>query len=95
MLQKLSADWTRENIMLSTVVRGICFAEPDTIHVFKIYLGVFGEGTRLAMPKTIYTPDSSSLKPGSGATEGVLDKGVLRQPDYVLMPDCWTMKIQD
>ena len=38
--------------MLSTVVHGICFAEPDTIHVFKIYLGVFGEGTRLAMPKT-------------------------------------------
>ena len=23
------------------------------IHVFKIYLEVFGEGTRLAMPKTI------------------------------------------
>ena len=32
-----------------------------------------GEGTRLAMPKTICVPDSSSLKPGSGATEGVLD----------------------
>ena len=59
--------------MLSTVVCGICFAEPDTIHVFKVYLEVFGEGTRLAMPKTIYTPDSSSLKHGSGATEGVLD----------------------
>ena len=29
--------------------------------------------TRLAMPKTICAPDSSSLKPGSGATEGVLD----------------------
>ena len=28
------------------------FAEPDTIHVSKIYLGVFGEGTRLAMLKT-------------------------------------------
>ena len=34
------------------VVCGIYFAEPDTIHVFKIYLGVFEEGTRLAMPKT-------------------------------------------
>ena len=54
----------------------ICLAEPDTVLVFGIYLGVFGEGTRLAMPKTIYAPDSSSLKPGSGATEGVLDKGV-------------------
>ena len=61
------------NIVLSTVVCGICFAEPDTILVFKIYFGVFGEGTRLAMPKTICVPDSSSLKPGSGASEGVLD----------------------
>ena len=31
--------------------------------------------TRLVMPKTICTLDSSSLKPGSGATEGVLDWG--------------------
>ena len=35
------------------VVCGICLAEPDTILVFKIFYGVFGEGTRLAMPKTI------------------------------------------
>ena len=61
------------NIVLSTVVCGICFAEPDTILVFKFFYGVCGEGTRLAMPKTICAPDSSSLKPGSGATEGVLD----------------------
>ena len=61
------------NIVLSTVVCGIYFAEPDTILLFKIYFEVFGEGTLLAMPKTIYTPDSSSLKPGSGTTEGVLD----------------------
>ena len=61
------------NIVLSTVVCGICFAEPDTILVFKIFYGVFGGGTRLAMLKTICAPDSSSLKPGSGATEGVLD----------------------
>jgi len=69
--------------------------EPDTVLVFGIYLGVFGDGTRLAMPKTIYALDSSSLKPGSGATEGVLDKGVSGQPDYMLWPDYWTMKIQD
>ena len=50
------------NIVLYTVVCGICFAEPDTILVFKIFFGVFGEGTRLAMPKTICAPDSSSLK---------------------------------
>ena len=70
-------------------------AEPDTVLVFRIYLGVFGDGARLAMPKTICAPDSSSLKPGSGATEGVMDKGVSGQLDYVLWPDCWTMKIQD
>ena len=51
----------------------IFFAEPDTTLVFKIFYGVFGGGTRLAMPKTIYAPDLSSLKPGSGAIEGVLD----------------------
>ena len=55
------------------VVYRICFAEPDMILVFKIIYGVFGEGTRLAMPKTTCAPDSSSLKPGSGATEGVLN----------------------
>ena len=42
------------------------------ILVFKIFYGVFGEGTRLAMSKTICASDTSSLKPGSGATEGVL-----------------------
>ena len=60
-------------IVLSTVVCEICLAEPDTILVFKIFYGVFRDGTRLAMPKTICALDSSSLKPGSGATEGVLD----------------------
>ena len=34
------------------VVCGTCFAELDTIFVFKIFYGVFGGGTRLAMPKT-------------------------------------------
>ena len=70
-------------------------AEPDTVLVFGIYIGVFGDGTRLAMPKTIHVPDSSSLKPGLGATEGVLDKVVSGQPDYMHWLDCWTMKIQD
>ena len=56
------------------VVCGICFAGPNTIFVRKQF-GVFGGGTRLAMPKTICAPDTSSLKPGSGATEGVLTKG--------------------
>ena len=55
------------------VVCGIYFAELDTILVFTIFYELFGEGTHLAMPKTKCEPDSSSLKPGSGATEGVLD----------------------
>ena len=61
------------DIILSIMVCGVCFAEADTILMFKIYCGVFREGTRLAMPKTICTPDSSSLKPGSWATKGALD----------------------
>ena len=40
-------------IVLSTVVCEICLAELDTVLVFGIYLGVFGDGTRLAMSKTI------------------------------------------
>ena len=55
------------------MVCGTRFAEPDTILVFEIFYEVFGGGTRLAMSKTICAPDSSSLKPGSGATEGVLN----------------------
>ena len=41
--------------------------------LYNRYFEEFGEETRLAMPKTIYAPDSSSLEPSSGATEGVLD----------------------
>ena len=63
--------------------------------MFEDYFGVFGDGNRLAMPKTICALDSSSVKPGSGATMGVLDKGVYGQPDYILRPDYWSMKIQD
>ena len=35
------------------VVCGTYFAGSDTILVFKFFSDVFGEGTRLAMPKTI------------------------------------------
>ena len=52
---------------------GAYFAETDMFSVFEDYFEIFGGGTRLAMLKTICAPDSSSLKPGSGATEGVLD----------------------
>ena len=70
---ELSADWTRGILYSLRWYVEFFFAEPDMILVFKIYLGVFGEGTRLAMPKTTCAPDSLSLKPGSGATEGVLN----------------------
>ena len=52
--------------------------------VFTNFYEVFGGGTRLAMPKTICAPDTSSLKTGSGATEGVQDYGVLGRPGYVI-----------
>ena len=95
MLGKVVSRLDSWNIVLSMVVCGICFAEPDTILVFKIYFGVFEGGICLAMPKIICAPDSSSLKPSSGATEGVLDYGVLGYPNYMHVPDCWAMKIQD
>ncbi|KAF7097970.1 hypothetical protein CFC21_099745 [Triticum aestivum] len=66
--------WCEDTVFEDTPKRpSTGLEELDTIIVFKIFYGVFGEGTRLAMPKTICAPDSSSLKPGSGATEGVLD----------------------
>ena len=55
------------------VVCAVSFAELDMFSVFEDYFEVFGGGTRLAMPKTICMLDTSSLKPGSGATEGVMD----------------------
>ena len=52
---------------------GTCVADPDMFVAFEDYLGVFGKGNPLAMAKTICVPNTSPLKPGSGATEGVLD----------------------
>ena len=43
-----------------------------TLLVATILSGIWRR-TRLVMPKIICALDSSSLKPGSGATEGVLD----------------------
>ena len=57
--------------------------KPDIVLVLN-YFEVFGGGTRLAMPKTICTPDTSSLKTGSEATKGVQDYGVLGLPGYVI-----------
>ena len=44
-LQKFVSRLDLSNTVLSTVVCGICFAEPDLILVFKIFYGVFGGGT--------------------------------------------------
>ena len=49
---KLSAGYILLNIILSTVVCEEHLAGPDTVQVFDDYFGVFGDGTRLAMPKT-------------------------------------------
>ena len=51
----------------------VVYTGPDTIITSEEYLGVREKGTHLAMPNTICVPNSLSLKPGSGATEGVLD----------------------
>ena len=69
----MSVDPINTNIILSTKECGTYFAEPDTTLVFNVFYEIFGGGTRLAMPNTTFAPDSSSLKPGSGATKGVLD----------------------
>ena len=50
--QNVSADYICGNIILSTVVCGTYFAGSDTILIFKFFRGIFGGGTRLAMPKT-------------------------------------------
>ena len=55
--------------------------EPDTAFHNR-YFEEFRGGTHLAMPKTICVPDSSSLKPGSGATEESWIRGC---------PDSWTI----
>ena len=82
--KKLSADGTREIIysLQSCVVLVLQIRTPSFYP--KTILEYSESGTRLAMPKTICAPDTSPLKPGSGATEGVLDYGVLGHLT------CWT-----
>ena len=50
--QNMSANWIYGSIILSTVVCGTYFTGSDTILAFKLFHGVFGGGTRLAIPKT-------------------------------------------
>ena len=71
--KKLSVDGTRASIIFTLRLCVVCVTGPDPVVASEDYLGVREKGTRLAMPKTICASNSSSLKPGSGATEGVLD----------------------
>ena len=72
-LQKSSADWTHE-ILYSLRLCVVLVLQIRTCSLCpKTILEYSERGTRLAMPKKICAPDTSSLKPGSGATEGVLD----------------------
>ena len=72
--KKLSEDITYFCLsILPFAVQGCNYCTKLDIALLISYFVVFGGGTRLAMPKTIYALDISSLKPGSGATEGVLD----------------------
>ena len=81
-----------------SLYRGIwnLFLQDQTLSLYSNSSVVYSEEEpALQCRRQHCAPDSSSLKTGSGATEGVLDKGVSGQPDYILWPDCWTMKIQD
>ena len=76
----------------------IIYTGLDILTSSKDYSGVRKEGTRLAMLNTICASDSSSLNPGSGATKGVLDYGVLGRPAYYPwagLMGCEDMKIED
>ena len=57
MLSKDASRLCLWNIILSMMACENRLADPDTILVFSTYFGVFGDGTRLAMPKTICTPE--------------------------------------
>ena len=64
---------------------GICFAEPDTFVPSEDCVGVFGEGTRLAMPKTMHVPDCWTMK--------IEDRRLLPCPDGTLL--CMEGKLGD
>ena len=60
--EKLSEDMTYFLKYFALVVQGCnCYTESDIVLLLS-YFGVFGGGTRLAMPKTIYIPNISSSK---------------------------------
>ena len=62
-----------EYYILSAVVCGVYVTGPDMFNMSEDNLGVRKEEPALQCRRQIYAPDTLSLKPGSGATEGVLD----------------------
>ena len=60
------------------VVCGIYFAGSDTIIVFKFFRGVFGGGTRLAMPKTTLRAELIVIEAWFGGYRGSPGLGGLR-----------------
>ena len=64
-------------------VCGTYFTGSDTILVFKLFHGIFGGGTRLAMPKTI-------LRGGLIVIE-ILVQGLLRESWIMGSPDSRTI----
>ena len=68
-LLKLLADWIR--VILYCL--WLCVADPDTFVSSEDCFAVRKEEPALQCRRQIYALDTLSLKPGSGATEGVLD----------------------
>ena len=58
--------------ILSTVVCGVCYRSGH-VDTSEDYFGVRKEEPALQCRRQIYAPDTLSLKPGLGATKGVLD----------------------
>ena len=71
--KKLSADWARVKLSsLCGCVRCVCYRSGH-VDTSEDNPGVRKGEPALQCRRQICAPDSSSLKPGSGATEGVLD----------------------
>ena len=86
-----------EHYILSAVVCDVCYRSGYN-HPSEDYLGVRKREPALQCRRQICAPDSSSLKPGSGATEGVLDEGVLGRTACYLwagLMGCEDMKAED
>ena len=62
-------------------------SHPDTVYVFDNSFGVLGEGTHLAMPKTILRDGLIVIEAWFRGYLGSPGLGVSGQPDYIHHPD--------